>query len=167
VVPPLVDAAYERGPEIFASAEGAEATRAFATSRWVRLIMDIFSADAHATTSRVAWGLGLAALAMAVLVLVLVDGVRRFVAIGLALIGGALIAAVGGILGMLLAIVMTIGSESVFIIEVGTLVRAVSWTPIQDAVRLGIAGLAILLPAAGVAAWLGRDEERFDDVMGN
>ncbi|MGE3855460.1 MAG: hypothetical protein AB7G21_00735 [Dehalococcoidia bacterium] len=160
-------AAYERGPEVFATAGEAEATRAFATSRWVRLIMDIFSADAHATASRTAWILGLAALATGTLVLVLVDGVRRFVAVGLALIGGAMIAAVGGVLGMLLAIAMTVGSESVFITDVGTLVRAVSWTPIQDAVRLGIAGLAILVPAAGAAAWLGRHEERFDDVMGN
>lgn len=158
------EAVYQRGPDAFASSGTPEGARAFATSRWVRLIMDVFSAGTHAAASWAATGAGLLMLALAVALLFVADGVRRFVALGLGLAGGAVIGAAGSLLGILVAIAMSIGSDSVFVSEVATLVRTIAWAPIHDALRVGAAGAAILVPAAAAAAWLGsRSVDRLDE----
>ena len=156
------ETAYERGPAVFAPANTPADSRAFSTSQWIRIVMAVESSDAHATVSLVAWALGLATLAMAVLVLVVVDGIRRYVAIGLGLIGGALLAAVIGLGGLLVAMLFGLGSGSDFVAEVGVLIRTIAWAPVQDAARLGIAGIAIAVPAAALAAWRARHDDLDD-----
>lgn len=161
------EAVYQRGPDAFAPGDSSDGAPTFATSRWVRLILDLFSAGSHATASWAATALGLAMLALAVAVLFVTDGVRRFVALGLGLVGGAVLATVGSLLGLLVAIAMSIGSDSVFVTEVGMLVRTVAWTPIHDALRVAVAGIAILVPSAAVAGWIGsRSVDRLDDGEG-
>jgi hypothetical protein len=155
--------AYERGSAVFAGSGEAARGGVFSTSRWVDIVMGGLSSGAHETASLVAWAIGLATLALAALVLVTVDGVRRFVAIGLALIGGAILAGAGGLLGLLLATLLSMGEGGVFVAEVGALIRTIAWAPLQDAVRMGIAGLLIAAPAAVFAARLARGEDVRDD----
>ena len=156
-------AAYERGPAVFSP--GGDATRGglLSTSRWVDIVMGVLSSGTHGTASLVAWAIGLATLALAALVLVAVDGVRRFVAIGLALIGGAILAGLVGLLGMLIAMLLSMGEAGVFVAEVGALIRTIAWAPVQDAIRMGIAGVAIAVPAAVIAARLARDDVAWDE----
>lgn len=154
--------AYERGSAVFAANGEAARGGVLSTSRWVDLVMGGVSSGTHGTASLIAWTAGLATLALAALVLMAVDGVRRFVAIGLALIGGATLAGVGGLLGLLLATLLSMGEGGVFVAEVGALLRTVAWAPLQDAIRMGIAGLLIAVPAAVFAARLARDEEARD-----
>lgn len=158
-------AAYERGPAVFAPDNTPADSRAFSTSQWIRIVMAVESSEAHATASLVAWAFGLATLGMAVLVLVVVEGIRRYVAIGLGLIGGAMLAAVIGLGGLLVALLFGVGSGSDFVAEVGVLIRTIAWAPVQDAARLGIAGIAIALPAAALAAWRARHDnlDDYDD----
>lgn len=150
-------AAYQRGTAVFVPGGAAPASGAFSTSQWLGVVMKVVSNTTHNGARTLAWSLGLLTVALGVVVLLTADGVRRFVAIGLALTGGAALAAGIGVLGMIGAFLLSLGAgSSTFIEEVGMLIRALSWAPIQEAVRLGIAGLAIALPSAVVAAWLGR-----------
>ena len=79
--------------------------------------------------------------------------------------GGAIIAAAIGVVGIGIAMLLTMGSDSTVVNEVGGLIRTVSWTPLYDARWLGVAGLAIIVPAAILAAWFGRSEhlDAFED----
>ena len=157
------EAAYERGPAVFAPGGAATDGGIFSTSQWVRVVMGLASANTHGIAWRTAWALGLLTLALAAVVLASADGVRRFVAIGLALAGGAMFAAAIGLIGVLIALLLNAGNGSAFVGEVGDLIRTISWAPVHLAARLGIAGIAIAVPAAAVAAWLARHDGDLDD----
>jgi len=152
-------ATYERGPAVFAPGGVATTSGIFSTSLWVRLVMRLTSSETHRAAWLLAWALGIATLALAAVLLAVTEGPRRFVAAGLALVGGAMLAAVIGLLGLLVAMLLSMGSGSAFVGEVGGLIRTVAWAPVHDAARLGIAGIAIAVPAAVVAAWLARAED--------
>ena len=159
------EATYERGAAAFTPGGGETSSGTFSTSAWVRVVLALMSSNTHALASLVALGLGGATLAMAALAVLSTNGARRFVAIGLGLAGGAIFAAAVGVIGMGVAIVLNTGSDSAFVNEVGGLIRAISWTPLYDARWIGLAGLAIIVPAAVLAAWFGRSEhlEAFED----
>lgn len=152
-------AAYERGPTAFAPGGAVTSSGIFSTSQWVRVVMGAVSTRTHGVAWALAWVLGLATLAQATLLLAITDGARRLVAAGLALVGGAMIAATLGLGGALVAYAVTTGSDGAFVGEVSGLIRAIAWTPLYDAARLGAAGFAIAVPAAAVAAWLARTED--------
>ncbi len=153
-------AAYERGPAVFTRDGVATSAGLFSTSQWVRTVMSLESSSTHFVAWAIAWGLGVTSMALAGLVFLSTDGARRFVAIGLGLIGGALIAALGGLLGLLLSWVLGIGDDSPFVSEVGALIATVAWTPLHDAGWAAAAGFAIAAPAAITAALLARIEDR-------
>lgn len=152
------EAAYERGPAVFATGDGAGSGGLFSTSRWVRVVMALMSSSTHAIARLAAWGLGLAALALGVLVLATVDGMRRFVTLGLALVGGAAIAAIAGFAGLAVAMVLGASGGSAFVGEVGGLIRGVAWAPEYNAAWMALAGIALAAPAAAAVAWLARED---------
>lgn len=159
------ETAYDHGAAAFTPGGAATSSGTFSTSAWIRLVLALMSAGTHALTSLVALAFGVATLAVAALTVLMTSGPRRFVAIGLGLTGGAIIAAAIGGVGIGIAMLLTMGSDSTVVNEVGGLIRTVSWTPLYDARWLGVAGLAIIVPAAILAAWFGRSEhlDAFED----
>lgn len=155
-------AAYEHGPTVFAPSGSTSTSGLFSTSQWLRVVMALESSGTHLMAQMLTWTLGLVALALAATVWWLSDGARRVVAIGLGLMGGALFAAAVSLVGLGVAWVLGGGNGggSVFVAEVGGLIRTIAWTPLYDARWLGGAGFVIAAPAVVAAAWLARAEDR-------
>jgi len=154
-------AVYERGPAAFAP-QGVEITSGlFSTSAWLKAVMGLMSPRAHFAAWVTSCVLGLGAAALAMLVWRRAEGARRFVAIGLGLLGGALVATALGLVGLLLAWLLGISTGSPFVDEIGGLILAIAWTPMVEALCLGAAGLAIALPAT-VVVWMTHAEDDAD-----
>ena len=154
------EAAYERGTAVFAPADKTTSSGTFSTSQWVRIVMGIISVQTHSGATTLSMAFGFLTLALTGVVLIAASGAQRFVGIGLAMVGGAMIAAAAGLVGLLVAFLLNTGtSDSPFIHEVGGLLLAISWTPLYLAACLGVAGIAITLPAAAIAAWFARRYE--------
>ena len=138
---------YEEGVGTLHSSDSAAIeTTMFSTPGGAHRVMDLLSASNHERATRYVRPLAILMIVLGGLAVALGSGFGRFSGLGFAMVGAAgvvFLAALG-----LKFLVAFIGSDgSVVAEEFSQLTNAVAWTPAENAITFGTAGLAILVPA--------------------
>ncbi len=138
---------YEEGPgTLHASDSAAIETTMFSTPGGARRVMDLLSASNHDRATKYLRPLVILMLIFGGLAVALGSGFNRFSALGFAMVAAAALVFLCAL--ALKFLVAFIGSDgSVVADEFSQLISAVAWTPAENAIKFGTAGLAILVPA--------------------
>jgi hypothetical protein len=137
---------YEEGVGTLHSSESVTIeTTMFSTPGGAHRVMELLSASNHDRATKYVRPLVIAMIVLGGLAVVLGSGFGRFSGLGFAMAGAAgvvFLAALG-----LKFLVAFIGSDgSVVAEEFSQLTNTIAWTPAENAITFGIAGVAILVP---------------------
>ncbi len=156
------DAIYGHGMSAFAQeAEGSDG-QPLSTPGNTALVIEALTASRHTFAVVLTLIVGIGVLALGARVALLGEDASRFVAIGLAMLGAAVLAAAATVVAAMFLLVAALFGSSQLADEVAAVARTLAWTPLWDALRLGVAGLVMTLISAAVAVWLGTRLEDAD-----
>jgi len=122
-------------------------TTTFSTPGGTRRVMNLLGQTNHDRAERFVQPLAVVAIILAAVVLLLGNGFSRFTALGLAMIGAAVVVFLGAL--VLKFGIAFIGSDGTAVAdEFSRLVDTAAWTPARNAIVFGAAGVALLVPAS-------------------
>ena len=137
---------YEEGVGTLHSSDSAAIeTTMFSTPGGAHRVMDLLSASNHERASKYVRPLAMVMIVLGGFAVVLGSGFGRFSGLGFAMVGAAGVVFLAAL--CLKFLVAFIGSDgSAVAEEFSQLANAVAWTPAENAIAFGMAGLAILVP---------------------